>query len=79
MDKEDTPANYIAGTPYTGAKVVNIKGPGGYQGELVAWDVAHARKVWGIKETVTVQVVGAVLRSEGTACALRCNRMALPR
>ena len=28
---------------------------------------------------VTVQVVGAVLRSEGTACALRCNRMALPR
>jgi alcohol dehydrogenase (cytochrome c) len=26
-------------------------GPGGYQGELVAWDVANAKKVWGIKET----------------------------
>jgi lanthanide-dependent methanol dehydrogenase len=50
MDKEDTPVNYIAGTPYVGAKVLNIKGPGGYQGELVAWDVAHAKKVWGIKE-----------------------------
>ena len=28
---------------------------------------------------VTVQVVGAVFRSEGTACALRCDRMAVPR
>jgi hypothetical protein len=32
-----------------------------------------------VPRNVTVQVVGAVLRSEGTACALRCDRMALPR
>ncbi len=51
MDKEDTPVNYIAGTPYIGAKVLNITGPGGYQGELIGWDVAHAKKAWGIKET----------------------------
>jgi alcohol dehydrogenase (cytochrome c) len=25
-------------------------GEGGYQGELVAWDVVHAKKVWGVKE-----------------------------
>jgi lanthanide-dependent methanol dehydrogenase len=25
-------------------------GPGGYQGELVAWDVAHNRKAWGVKD-----------------------------
>jgi PQQ-dependent dehydrogenase (methanol/ethanol family) len=43
-------ANYIAGTPYLGASVKMHPGPGDYQGELVAWDVAHARKAWGIKE-----------------------------
>jgi alcohol dehydrogenase (cytochrome c) len=26
-------------------------GPGGYQGELVAWDVRNARQAWGVKET----------------------------
>ena len=25
-------------------------GPGGYQGELIAWDVANAKKVWSIKD-----------------------------
>ncbi|HUN84821.1 MAG TPA: PQQ-dependent dehydrogenase, methanol/ethanol family [Terracidiphilus sp.] len=50
MDFEDTTANYIAGTPYVGANVRMYPGPGGYQGEFIAWDVAHARKVWSIKE-----------------------------
>lgn len=50
MDYEGTAVNYIAGTPYLGASVRMYPGPGGYQGELVAWDVAHAKKVWGIKE-----------------------------
>src|SRR4051812_33857753 len=35
-------------------RLVNLEhmypGPGGYQGELVAWDVAHNRKAWGVKE-----------------------------
>jgi len=50
MDYEGVQANYIAGTPYLGANVKMYMGPGGYQGELVAWDVAHAKKVWGVKE-----------------------------
>ena len=27
-------------------------GPGGYQGELVAWDVANAKKVWSVKRPI---------------------------
>ncbi|HTW63569.1 MAG TPA: PQQ-dependent dehydrogenase, methanol/ethanol family [Bryobacteraceae bacterium] len=50
MDKQDARVNYIAGTPYIGAKLLNIPGPGNYQGELIAWDVVHAKKAWGIKE-----------------------------
>ncbi len=51
MDYEGTAVNYIAGTPYLGASVRMYPGPGGYQGELVAWDVAQAKKAWGVKET----------------------------
>jgi lanthanide-dependent methanol dehydrogenase len=50
MDYEAIEANYIAGTPYLGADVRMYPGPGGYQGELVAWDVAHNRKTWGVKD-----------------------------
>ena len=50
MDYEGIEANYIAGTPYLGADVKMYPGPGGYQGELVAWDVAHNRKAWGVKD-----------------------------
>ncbi|HTZ57502.1 MAG TPA: PQQ-dependent dehydrogenase, methanol/ethanol family [Acidobacteriaceae bacterium] len=50
MDYEGTAVNYIAGTPYLGASVRMYPGPGGYQGELVAWDVANAKKVWSVKD-----------------------------
>jgi PQQ-dependent dehydrogenase (methanol/ethanol family) len=50
MDYEGIEANYIAGTPYLGASVKMYPGPGGYQGELVAWDPTHARPLWGVKE-----------------------------
>jgi PQQ-dependent dehydrogenase (methanol/ethanol family) len=50
MDYEGIEANYIAGTPYLGASVKMYPGPGGYQGELVAWDPVRAREVWGVKE-----------------------------
>ncbi len=36
MDYEGIEANYIAGTPYLGADVRMFRGPGGYQGELMA-------------------------------------------
>jgi PQQ-dependent dehydrogenase (methanol/ethanol family) len=64
MDYEGLEANYIAGTPYLGADVKMYPGPGGYQGELVAWDVANARKAWGIKETV-LPVYSGVLATAG--------------
>lgn len=50
MNYEGIEANYIAGTPYLGASVRMFPGPGGYQGELIAWDVKNARQVWGIKD-----------------------------
>lgn len=50
MDHEGLEANYISGTPYLGSSTTMYPGPGGYQGELVAWDIANAKPVWGIKE-----------------------------
>src|SRR4029079_16192819 len=47
MDYEGVEANYIAGTPYLGASVRMYQGPGGYHGELVAWDPFAGKKVWG--------------------------------
>ena len=64
MDYEGIEANYIAGTPYLGADVKMYPGPGGYQGELVAWDVAHAKRVWGVKDAV-LPVYSGVLATGG--------------
>jgi PQQ-dependent dehydrogenase (methanol/ethanol family) len=50
MSYEGIEANYIAGTPYLGADVRMYPGPGGYQGELVAWDPVRGQKVWGVRE-----------------------------
>ncbi|HZR25479.1 MAG TPA: PQQ-dependent dehydrogenase, methanol/ethanol family [Vicinamibacterales bacterium] len=64
MDYEAIDANYIAGTPYLGADVKMYPGPGGYQGELVAWDVAHNKKAWGVQEPV-LPVYSGVLATAG--------------
>jgi PQQ-dependent dehydrogenase (methanol/ethanol family) len=64
MDYSGEDVNYIAGTPYLGASVRMYPGPGGYQGELIAWDVANAKKVWGIKET-DLPVYSGVLATAG--------------
>jgi PQQ-dependent dehydrogenase (methanol/ethanol family) len=50
MDYEGVEANYIAGTPYVGANVKMYPGPGGYRGEMVAWDATRGAKIWGVKE-----------------------------
>jgi PQQ-dependent dehydrogenase (methanol/ethanol family) len=50
MDFTHIQANYIAGTPYLGADVKMYPGPGGYQGELLAWDVRNARRAWGLRD-----------------------------
>ncbi len=64
MDYEGTAVNYIAGTPYLGASVRMYPGPGGYQGEFIAWDVQNAKKVWSIKET-DLPVYSGVLATGG--------------
>ncbi len=64
MDHEATQANYIAGTPYLGTSTTMYPGPGGYQGELIAWDVEHAKKVWSIKDPL-LPVYSGVLATGG--------------
>ena len=64
MDHGSTQANYIAGTPYLGSSTTMYPGPGGYQGEFVAWDVAKAQKVWSIKES-KLPVYSGVLATGG--------------
>jgi lanthanide-dependent methanol dehydrogenase len=50
MDEEGLDPNYIAGTPYIGANVRYYAGPGGNEGELMAWDPIAAKKVWTITD-----------------------------
>ena len=50
MDVEETDANYIAGTPYVGENVRMYLGPGGYGGELLAWDPVQDKAVWSVKD-----------------------------
>lgn len=54
MDMMGTKANYIAGTPYVGADVKMVAGPGGHRGAYSAWDPVAAKKVWSIKEKFPV-------------------------
>jgi PQQ-dependent dehydrogenase (methanol/ethanol family) len=54
MDEETTEANYIAGTPYTGATIRVRPGPGGFRGQFSAWDPAQAKRIWGKQEVFPV-------------------------
>src|SRR2546423_1887010 len=54
MNFEAAPVTRIPGTPYIGASTPYFAGPGGNMGEFLAWDAAHGRKVWGIKERFPV-------------------------
>src|SRR6185437_5860730 len=64
MDFEGEQVNYIAGTPYVGARVRMYPGPGDYQGEFIAWDVATEKKVWSIKDA-SFPVYSGVLTTGG--------------
>lgn len=50
MDYKGSEVNYIAGTPYLGSSVTMYPGPGGYQGELMAWNLQEGKEIWGIKD-----------------------------
>jgi PQQ-dependent dehydrogenase (methanol/ethanol family) len=54
MDWESRPANYIAGTPYTGAEVRMHAGAGGNRGAVQAWDPVARKAAWQIKEDLPV-------------------------
>jgi alcohol dehydrogenase (cytochrome c)/methanol dehydrogenase (cytochrome c) subunit 1 len=54
MNYEGVEVQYIAGAPYVGANVRIFAGPGGNQGEFIAWDPAAGKRVWGIKEPFPV-------------------------
>lgn len=64
MDYEGLQANYIAGTPYLGANVKMYQGPGGFHGELIAWDVKDAKPVWSVKDNL-FPVYSGVLATAG--------------
>ena len=49
MDWAVSEVNYKRGVFYLGADFPTHPGPGGYMGELIAWDPVAQKKVWGIK------------------------------
>lgn len=51
MDMSVSEVQYKRGTMFLGKEFPAKPGPGGYLGELVAWDPVKQAKVWGIKET----------------------------
>ncbi len=50
MDWKVSDVNYKRGVFYLGADFPTHPGPGGYMGELIAWDPVNHKKVWGMKE-----------------------------
>ncbi len=50
MDWSVSEVNYRRGVFYLGAEFPTHPGPGGYMGELIAWDPIGQKKVWGLKE-----------------------------
>jgi glucose dehydrogenase len=50
MDWSVGEVNYRRGVFYLGAEFPTHAGPGGYMGEMVAWNPVTQKKVWGIKE-----------------------------
>jgi alcohol dehydrogenase (cytochrome c) len=50
MDWSVGEVNYRRGVFYLGAEFPTHGGPGGYLGELIAWDPIGHKKVWGVEE-----------------------------
>jgi alcohol dehydrogenase (cytochrome c) len=50
MDWSVSDVSYKRGVFYLGAEFPSIAGPGGYMGEIEAWDPVAQKKVWGVKE-----------------------------
>jgi alcohol dehydrogenase (cytochrome c) len=63
MSYEPLEVNYIAGTPFTGASLGIVPGPGGNMGEFVAFDPVKGERAWAIKEPLAV--FGGALATAG--------------
>jgi PQQ-dependent dehydrogenase (methanol/ethanol family) len=50
MDWSVSDVSYKRGVFYLGAEFPTKEGPGGFLGELIAWDPIANKKVWGLKE-----------------------------
>ena len=50
MDWKVSSVKYRRGVFYLGGEFPPVPGPGGYLGELIAWDPVAHKQVWGIKE-----------------------------
>ena len=50
MDWSVSEVTYRKGVFYLGAEFPTAPGPGGYLGEIMAWDPVAQKKVWGVKE-----------------------------
>jgi PQQ-dependent dehydrogenase (methanol/ethanol family) len=48
MDYQGKSVNYIPGTPYIGATIVDFVPKGVDAGELIGWDVAQGKQVWAL-------------------------------
>lgn len=64
MNYQPLLANYISGAAFLGASVKMYKGPGGWQGELLAWDIKNQKPVWSIKDP-NFPVYSGVLATAG--------------
>jgi PQQ-dependent dehydrogenase (methanol/ethanol family) len=49
MDWSVSEVNYRKGVFYLGAEFPTLPGPGGYMGELMAWDPVAQKQAWGVK------------------------------
>ena len=56
-------ALFISGTPFTGAALEFAPGPGGFLGELIAWDGATGTRKWSVPEKLPLY--GGVLATAG--------------
>jgi len=50
QDMSETEVNYRKGVFYLGKDFTARPGPGGYLGDIIAWDPVKQKKVWDIKE-----------------------------
>jgi alcohol dehydrogenase (cytochrome c) len=51
---EPLKAIYLQGTPFMGNDNIFLPGPGGFGGELVAWNAATGQRAWSIQEPLPV-------------------------